>query len=90
MLAPASGFLPGSAWPTSVTLLTTLCGSLVVIMTGCPGAGRDERVALARVDAGVAARVGLGVAGLVRDVDGPLGWAFGGMMSTLCRLRVEG
>jgi hypothetical protein len=47
-------------------------------------------VALARVDAGVAARVGLGVAGLVRDVDGPLGWAFGGMMSTLCRLRVEG
>jgi hypothetical protein len=55
---------------------------LVVIMTGCPGDGRDERAALARVDTGVAAREGLGVAGLVRDVDGPLGRAFGGMMST--------
>jgi len=53
-----------------------------VIMTGCPGDGRDERAALARVDTGVAAREGLGVAGLVRDVDGPLGRAFGGMMST--------
>jgi hypothetical protein len=59
-------------------------------MTGCPGDGRDETAALARVDAGVATRDGLGVAGLVRDGDGPLGWAFEGMMSTLCRLRFEG